>query len=447
MTDQPVGLSLKILASGKAKGVIETNPFWWDAAPPMTAGFDMVPARADVVVVGAGFTGLSAALTLARAGREVLVLDAGVPGFGASTRNGGQVGSGNQKFRVRALIAMKGEKKAVELLREGVEMLDGVERLVRDEAIDCAFERCGRFRGAMRPEHYESMARDMEDLRRFAGVEFAMAPKSEQRSEIGCDRFHGGALLPQDASIHPGRYHAGLLARARAAGALVAGNAAVRAIVSEAGAHVVRLDGREVRARDVIVATNGYTKDVGGYFRKRIVPIVSSQIATGPIPRAAFEAAMPKRRVYGNSNRVFFYFRPAPGENRIVWGGRANHVAAKGSAASFRHLARDLLDTFPGLDDVAVSHAWSGFIGYTFDEFPHLGRSPEGVHYAMGYCGTGVSRSTHFGRKIALQLLQKPEGNSAFSDLGFPSHPFHFAAKRAVPAVESWYRIRDAANF
>ena len=447
MTNQAVGLSLGVLASGQAKGLIETNPFWWDAAPPMADGFDAVPARADVVVIGAGFAGLSAALTLARAGREVLVLDAGVPGFGASTRNGGQVGSGNQKFRVRALIGMKGEKKAVELLREGVEMLDGVERLVRDEKIDCSFERCGRFRGAMRPEHYETMARDMEDLRRFAGVEFSMVPKSEQRSEIGCDRFHGGALLPQDASIHSGRYHAGLLARARAAGALVAGNAPVRDVVSDGGTHVVRLDGREVRARDVIVATNGYTKDVGGYFRKRIVPIVSSQIATGPIPLEAFEAAMPKRRVYGNSNRVFFYFRPAPGENRIVWGGRANHIAGKGSAASFGHLARDLLETFPGLENVAVSHAWSGLIGYTFDAFPHLGRSPEGVHYAMGYCGTGVSRSTHFGRKIALQLLGSIDGNSAFSDLGFPSHPFHFAAKHAVPAVESWCRIRDAANF
>jgi glycine/D-amino acid oxidase-like deaminating enzyme len=440
-------VTLGSLAGGRAKGLIETAPYWWDAARPAAEGFDAPPPRIDVLVVGAGFTGLSAALTLARAGREVLVVDAGVPGIGASTRNGGQVGSGNQKFRVRTLIEMKGERKAVELLREGLEMLDGIERLVREEAIDCAFERCGRFRGAMRPKHYEAMARDMEDLRRFAGVEFDMVPKARQRSEIGSDRFHGGALLPQDASIHPGRYHAGLLARTRQAGALVAGNMAVRDIASESSGHLVRFDGVDVRARDVIVATNGYTKDVGSYLSRRIVPIVSSQIATGPIDQRLFEAAIPRRRVYGNSNRVFFYFRAAPGENRIVWGGRANHVARRGSAASFSHLACDLLDTFPDLADVPVSHAWSGLIGYTFDEFPHLGRSPDGVHYAMGYCGTGVSRSTHFGRKIALQLLGRLEGRSAFSDLGFPSHPFHFAARHAVPAVETWYRIRDSGNF
>ncbi|MFD1331228.1 NAD(P)/FAD-dependent oxidoreductase [Methylopila musalis] len=442
-----VGPSLGLLASGRARGVLETDPFWWDAARPPDDGFDAMPSRADVVVVGAGFSGLSAALTLARAGRDVLVVDAGVPGFGASTRNGGQVGSGNQKFRVRTLIEMKGERQAVDLLREGVEMLDGLERLVRDENIDCAFERCGRFRGAMRPAHYETMARDMAELQRYAGVEFHMVPRHDQRSEIGSDRFFGGSVLPQDASLHPGRYHAGLLGRVREAGAQVVGKAPVRDIAPDGAGHRVRFDGFDVRARDVIVATNGYTKGVGRYFSRRIVPIVSSQITTGPIAPERFAAAMPKRRVYGNSNRVFFYFRGAPGENRIVWGGRANHLASGGSAASFRHLARDLLDTFPELADVAVSHAWSGLIGYTFDEFPHLGRSPDGVYYAMGYCGTGVSRSTHFGRKIALQLLGRPEGRSAFSDLGFPSHAFHFAARRAVPAFETWYRIRDAGDF
>jgi glycine/D-amino acid oxidase-like deaminating enzyme len=105
------------------------------------------------------------------------------------------------------------------------------------------------------------------------------------------------------------------------------------------------------------------------------------------------------------------------------------------------------LRTFPALGDVPVSHTWSGQIGYSFDEFPHLGRSPEGLYYAIGYCGTGVSRSTHFGRKIALQMLGRPEGQSAFNDLTFPSHPLHVVAKAAAPVVETWYRLRDAGGF
>ncbi|WGR93484.1 FAD-dependent oxidoreductase [Bradyrhizobium sp. ISRA435] len=442
--DEPMGIRLCELAEGWAKyWSTPAAPFWWRAAPPMAGPWPTPAERADVVVIGAGFTGLSAALVLARAGRQVVVVDAGAPGVGASTRNGGQVGSGNQKVRVKTLIQMKGERKAVELLREGIEMLDGLEALTQRERIDCSFTRCGRFRGAMRPEHYENMARDMEDLRRYVGVESCMITRSEQHSEIGSDLFYGGSLLPNDASLHPGKYHAGLLDRVVQAGAAVHGGAPVRGITSEGAQHTLHFDGFEIQAKDVLVATNGYTKNVGAYFKKRIVPIRSAQLATETIPAQLFDQLMPRRRVYGNSNRVFFYFRPAPDENRLIWGGRANHFAGDTVLAAYSHLARDVLRTFPELRDVRVSYAWSGLIGYTFDEFPHLGRTPAGIHYAMGYCGTGVSRSTHFGRKIALQMLGETEGRSAFDELTFPTHMFHAVARPAVPAVETWYRARD----
>jgi glycine/D-amino acid oxidase-like deaminating enzyme len=436
--------TLRELASGRWRHPVGTSPYWWAAAPPEPGSDRPLPPKADVLIIGSGFTGLAAALTLARNGRHPIVVDAGVPGFGASTRNGGQVGSGNQKFRVKTLIAMKGERQALALLREGVEMLDGIERLILSERIDCDFSRCGRFRGAMRPEHYESMARDMEDLRRYAGVDSQMIPRAAQRNEIGTDLFHGGALLPNDAALHPGRYHAGLLARLREAGGRVFANAAVTDILSDRNQHIVHFNGFAIQARDVIVATNGYTKNVGSFFARRIVPVRSAQIATDEIPPERFEALLPKQRVFGNSNRVFFYFRPAPGERRLIWGGRAAHRVHRDSAAAYAHLARDILQTFPDLGDIRITHAWDGAIGYTFDEFPHLGRTADGVHYALGYCGTGVSRSTHFGRKIALQLLGKPEGQSAFGDLSFPSHPLHFIARPAVALVETWYRLQDA---
>jgi glycine/D-amino acid oxidase-like deaminating enzyme len=283
------GITLAELAkSGVRSRSLETSPFWWRDAPPANEPKALPGATADLVIVGAGYTGLAAAMVLARAGRHVIVVDAGVPGFGASTRNGGQVGSGNQKFRVKTLIQMKGESMAVELLREGVEMLDGIERLIEQEKIDCSFTRCGRFRGAMRPAHYEAMARDMDDLRRYAGVQSLMISRNEQHREVGTDLFHGGSLLPGDASLHPGKYHAGLVARVLDSGAVIHGNMPVRSIVPEKQGYIVRFDGHEIRARDVLVATNGYTRDVGAFFRKRIVSLVSAQIATGPIDPRIF---------------------------------------------------------------------------------------------------------------------------------------------------------------
>jgi glycine/D-amino acid oxidase-like deaminating enzyme len=405
-----------------------------------------LPQKADVVIVGSGFTGLSAALTLLRDGRSALVLERNVPGFGASTRNGGQIGSGNQKFTVKRLIELRGRKKAEAMLQEGVRMLDYIEHLIATENIDCHFSRCGRFRAAIRPEHYEFMARDMEDLRRIVGVESYMVPRSDQHTEIGSDVFFGGSVLPGDASLHPGLYHAGLVRRIEEAGGQVIGNAGAQAISSNGAGFTVRTPLGAIDCRDVIIATNGYTDGLVPELGRRIVPIGSGLIATGEIPEAIFSGLLPKNRVYGNTNRVFYYFRAAPGERRVIWGGRVGRIANSTSPLAFRHLARDMLHVFPDLAGVPVTHAWDGMIGYTYDEVPHLGRTAAGLHYAIGYCGTGVSRATYFGHKIALQVLGHQDGRTAFDDLVFPSYPLHPVAKRAVPVVETWYRFRDATK-
>ncbi|MFB2552487.1 NAD(P)/FAD-dependent oxidoreductase [Ensifer soli] len=418
------------------------TPYWWEAAPRLERA-EPLPAAADVVIVGSGFTGLVAALTLARNGRMPLVLERGAPGFGASTRNGGQVGSGNQKFRVKTLIALRGREKAHAMLREGVAMLDHIAALVEDEGIDCDFTRCGRLRGAMRPEHYEAMARDMDDLRALAGVESHMVPRAEQHREIGSDLFHGGSLLPGDAALHPSRYHAGLMARVEAAGGRIEGDAGVGAIAAEGTGFAVSTARGTVRAGAVLVATNGYTDGLVPELGRRIVPVGSALIATGTIPEARFASLMPGGRVYGNTLRVFSYFRAAPGARRIVWGGRVGRGMEAASPGAYGHLAGDLLKTFPDLGDIPVTHGWDGRIGYTYDAVPHLGRTRDGLFYALGYCGTGISRASWFGRRIALRMLERPEGRSAFDDLPFPAYPLPSVARRMVPVVEGWYRLKD----
>lgn len=436
-------LTLADLAAGRLDAGTPPihEPYWWAAAPRQKTERPTLPMKADVVIIGSGFTGLSAALTLLDKGRSVVVLDKGVPGFGASTRNGGQIGSGNQKFRVKTLVALRGEAKAVALLREGTRMLDYIEDLIARENIDCHFRRCGRFRGAMRPAHYEAMARDMEDLKRVAGVESFMVPRSEQHAEIRTDLFHGGSLLPQDASLHPGLYHAGLMARVAERGGAVVGLAGAKAINRESAGYRVSTEVGLIDCRQVLVATNGYTDSLFGHLRRRIVSIRSGLIATEQLQPGEIEQLMPGGRVYGNTNRVFYYFRAAPDQDRLVWGGRA---ARFGGLKAYRHLAEDVLSVFPDLGHVGVSHVWDGTIGYTYDELPHLGRSREGIHFAAGYCGTGVSRATYFGHKIALQMTDDPDGATAFDDLTFPAFPVRDVAQLAVPFIERWYRFRDS---
>lgn len=422
------------------------RPYWWHAAPRQYGKSEPLPAQADVAIVGSGYTGLAAALTLLRRGRQTVVLERDVPGTGASTRNGGQVGSGNQKFRVKKLMELRGAEKAGELLREGTRMLDHIEHLINAENIDCHFTRCGRFRGAMRPEHYEAMARDMEDLRKVAGVEGFMVPRAEQHTEIGSDVFFGGSVLPNDASLHPGLYHAGLLRRVEEAGGKIAAQAGVTSITRQGQGFRLSTAAGEITARDVIIATNGYTDRLVPELRRRIVPIASAIIATGEIAAPLFAKLLPRNRVYGNTNRVFYYFRGAPGERRIIWGGRVGRLATGNSPRAFGHLARDMLGVFPELADVPITHAWDGLIGQTHDNLPHIGRTADGLHFALGYCGTGVSRATYFGHKIALKVLGDAEGRTAFDNLTFPGFPAQPIAKRMVPAVETWYRLRDKFN-
>lgn len=421
---------------------VKLTPWWWEAAPPRPNDEAVLPASADVVVIGAGYSGLTAALTLARAGRDVVVVDAQAPGHGASTRNGGQCGSGNQKFTAAQLIANHGEKKARELVAAGLTMLRHLGEFIEAEGIECHFSRVGRFRGAALPRHYESLARDMEDMRKLAGVESHMVSRAEQHAEVGSDYYHGGAVLPNDGSLHPALYHQGLLQRAEKAGVRVVGYAPVTGVVSEASQVTVTTTRGGLRARSALVATNGYTGAATPQLKSRIIPVGSAIIATETLDPALLQRLMPKNRVVGSTSRIYHYMRLCPERKRFLWGGRVKGWGLPSGPSGFAHLYRDMCRVFPELEGTRITHCWSGYVGYTRDVFPHLGERDR-VYYAMGYCGTGVVRSTYFGRKIALKILGDKEGRTAFDDLDFRSYPVNFLARRMVPAVTEMYRFRD----
>ncbi len=425
---------------------IKNSPYWWEEAPRPDDPPPELPAEVDLLVVGGGSSGLCAARVLAQAGKSVLFCEAGFAGFGASTRNGGMLGPSFHKLGVKGLTARYGTDRTHAILRQSIGFVDFVKELTESAGIDCDFQRTGRFRCASRPKDYEHMARDMEIQKETTGVDAEMIPAARVREEIGSDRFHGGVRYLIDGGLHPGKYHDGLLRVAREAGAIYAAQTEVTKLQRSSNGFQVLTTRGLVDAGQVAICTNGYTGNVTSWFRRRLLPIRSAMIATEPLASEVMQRLMPTRRMYGDSRRVMAYYRPSPDGQRILFGGRAAGPGDR-PGNNARDLRNMMLDVFPELDQTRITHSWSGLVAYTFDHAPHLGEH-DGLFYAMGYCGSGVARSSFFGTKLGHKMLgNEEEGRTAFDDMSFDSKPFYTGSPWFMPALIRWHRLADRLGF
>jgi len=423
----------------------KSSPYWWEGAPRPNFPVTPVPARADVVIVGSGYTGLAAALPLARAGRSTVLFDAEDAGWGCSTRNGGQV-STSIKHGFDVLAPLYGEERAFAMVKEGHSALAFIEGLIRSESIDCHWERVGRFSGAHNTTQYEALGRKIANQRRGLEVEAHLVPRAEQHREIGSDVYYGGVVYPAHASLDPAKYHQGLLDRALAAGASVIPHCPVQAIERDGDGFTVATARGRIAARDVIVASNGYTGTVSAELRRRVIPIGSYIIATEPLDTTVTARLLPKARVVSDTRRIVVYYRLSPDRRRVVFGGRVALMETDPRVTA-PHLHAEMAAIFPELAKVRITHSWAGFVAYTFDTMPHLGKWRDGVHYAMGYCGSGVSLATYFGTRIGQQVLGLKEGRTALDGLEFPTRPFYTGIPWFLAPTLMWYRFRDRLNW
>ncbi len=421
------------------------TPYWWEAAPRPELPATPLPKEIDVAVIGSGYTGLQAAIQTARGGRSTLVLDAEAAGWGCSSRNGGLV-STSFKPSFAALAAKYGPERAHAILGEGHKALAWIGEFIAGEGLDCAFRVAGRFHGAHNPAAYEKLAQTFKEPQpKGLEVERHLVPRAEQPAELGTEFYHGGAVYPRHASLDPGRYHLGLLALAQGAGATVIPHCAVTGLAREGKGFQLATAQGQVAARQVVVATNGYSGELVPWLKRRIIPIGSYIIATAPLEPALMDRLMPKDRVLTDSRKLVYYYRPSPDRSRIVFGGRVS-LTETDTRVSAPKLHADLCAIFPELISTPISHSWMGFVAYSFDSMPHLGQH-EGLHYASGYCGSGVSLSSYFGMRLGQQVLGLEEGRTGIDGLTYQTRPFYSGNPWFLAPSIQYYRWRDSMNW
>jgi len=419
---------------------MKTVPFWTDNYPrPENLAVSPLPAAVDVAIVGGGYTGLNAARVLAKAGTAVAVLEQHTIGWGASSRNGGMATTGI-KQKIGNIFKMYGKELGHSFWQTSLDAIDLIGEIVAGEGLACDFVRKGHIALAYKPSHYESMAKKAAWYRQELDHRMEMVPKSDIRSEIGSDAFYGGMVDEYSAGLHPARYVFELARVVAKYGACLCENCPVTRIEKTAAGFHLHTSQGLVKAKEVLVATNGYTDRLIPQLKPRIFPVGSYIIVTEPLPTEVQQRLSPKGRMFYDTKNFLNYFRLTP-DGRLLFGGRNNLSINLDPHESAQSLKQQMLRVFPELDNVPISHTWTGQLGLTFDLMPHIGRL-NGVMYALGYCGHGVSIATYVGTEAGLLLAGK-KSDSPYAQIKHQTMFFYRNKPWFLPFAAMYYRALD----
>lgn len=422
---------------------MKNTSYWLDTSP---AGPDRsrteVSGHANVAVVGAGLTGMSAALHLARKGAKVAVFERETVGWGASGRNGGMATPG-LSLGLRDAIARYGFPTASELYLKYNDAIDSIEKLVADEGIDCDFARTGKLNLAAKPAHFDGLRRTHEVLAERMGYETRLVPKGELRSELGTDYYHGGMIDPKGAGLHVGKFVRGLGESAARMGVEIHEKAPVEQVRRLGGTrHEIVTPRGRISADQVLVATSGYTGRPFRWLQVRIAPVGSFIIVTEPLGRAVADQLMPTRRMASDSKNLLYYFRITP-DDRLLFGGRARFAmsSTQTDKKSARILRKAMVSVFPQLANARVDYSWGGQVDMSMDRMVHAGEH-DGLFYSVGYSGHGVQMATYMGKQMAEYMNGEPDANP-WRDLNFRRIPGHVGPPWFLPFAGAYYRFQD----
>jgi glycine/D-amino acid oxidase-like deaminating enzyme len=418
-------------------------PYWLDTSEPgPDRSRTAVGGEVDVAVVGAGLTGLSAALHLARKGARVAVLEKETVAFGASGRNGGMATPG-LSVGFRDAVAKYGFPTAKALYLTYNDAIDTIEKLVADEGIDCDFARTGKMTLAAKPGHLEGLRQTQDVLAQRLGEETLLVPRNGLRDEIGSDFYAGALIDPRGAGLHVGKFTRGLAEAAARQGVEIHEKAPVEQVRRLGGnRHEVVTPRGTLQADQVLVATSGYTSRPFRWLQVRIAPVGSFIIVTEPLGKDVCDQIMPTRRVASDTKNLLYYFRITP-DQRLLFGGRARFSMSSPHAdeKSGRILRKGMVSVFPQLADARVDYCWGGLVDMSMDRLVHAGEH-DGLFYSVGYSGHGVQMATHMGKQMAEYLNGSLEANP-WRDITFKRIPGHVGPPWFLPFAGAYYKIQD----
>lgn len=405
------------------------TPYWWrDGGIPDPSDERELPKEADVLVVGAGYTGVSAARHLQMHGRGAVVLEQRLLGRGASSRNAGSTHPG-LTIPVDRLIARYGPFGR-RLYDETVAAFEHCEATIREEHIACDYARSGVVQLAATKGEMRRLEELASVYRMQIGVPAQVVARSELDQYAGTSTYAGGVITDLWGLLHPARYFSGLLSGAAHIGAEFHEETRVERIEPRrAGFSVVTSRGT-LTARDVLVTTDGYTDAAMPQLSRRIVPFASNVLVTEPLGEDLAHSVSPTGRFVVDSGTFVLAWRTLPG-GRVLFGGRT-HIRTATLASARARLYRLMVDALPQLAGVRIAAMWRGTVGFTFDNLPHIGKL-EGVTYALGYCGGGVALSGYFGAQAAVWIAGGDP--PVFSEIGLPAPPRFHRARRCVSAA------------
>lgn len=402
-----------------------------------------LPSKADVAIIGGGYTGLSAARTLAKLGVKVVLLEAEAIGWGASSRNGGMVLTG-LKLGMQTIQKRYGKELARRLFQYSLDSIDTVEQIINEEHIDCGFKRYGHLLTANKPYHFDGLKAEAEFMEKEFDHKLQVVSKEEQREEIGTDLYYGALVDEISGGLNPAQYVAGLARAAENAGAQLHARARVTKLRRKEGCVELETERGRLTAESVLVGTSGYTGNLTKNLQKKVIPIGSFIIATERLSEPLARELSPRNRMIFDSMHYLNYFRLW--DHRMIFGGRAAFFpeTSRTIERSAEILRREMIDIFPQLKDTRVEYVWGGTLDFAFDMMTHVGQM-DGVYYSLGYAGHGVAMATHSGKTVAEAMIKGNIREHPLAAIDFPGAPLglYNGTPWFLPFAGAWHKILD----